>query len=202
MPNYGTTRTCLAFAVAIPIVYFGTQLIAAPFFPQYSFTQQAASLLGSPASHLPWIFNTGAMLTGICATIGAYGLYHALRTKAGLILSALIGIAVLVVGITSFKAGLYPLPDPRHSSWQFLTAFIILLPFVLFLASWRMRASVALRGYLLLSLLLLMAVIACMSGVIHIPGLGGGILQRLLAIATFFPVGVMAYVLRKHSHTQ
>lgn len=191
-----TARTCLAFAVAMPIVYFGTQLVAAPFYPHYSFTQQAASMLGSPYSRFPWIFNTGAMLTGICALVGSYGLFRALRARGGLVVSLLVSISVLVIGITSFKAGLYPLPDPRHSSWQFLTAFIILLPFVLLLAAWRIRASIALRTYLLVSLLLLLALIPCMSHAVHIPGLGSGILQRLLAVVTFLPVGVVAYALR------
>lgn len=197
MPDQRIARTCLAFAVAIPVVYFGVQLVAAPFYPHYSFMQQVASMLGSANSHMPWIFNTGAMLTGICAAVGSYGLLLALRAKAGILLSLLVGVAVLVVGITSFKAGLYPLPDPRHSSWQFLTTFIILLPFLLLLAAWRMRASVVLRGYLLFSLLLLLALIPCMSGAIHIPNVGVGLLQRLFAAVTFLPVGVVAYVLRR-----
>jgi hypothetical membrane protein len=53
------TRWALYAAIAMPVFYFGTQLVAAPFYPQYSFTQDTASMLGTTDSHHPLISNLG-----------------------------------------------------------------------------------------------------------------------------------------------
>ena len=58
-------RHVLAWGVAIPVIYFGIQLAAAPFYPGYSFFARDASSLGSTASTAPWIFNVGALLLGL-----------------------------------------------------------------------------------------------------------------------------------------
>jgi hypothetical membrane protein len=55
-----TTVWALYAAIAMPLIYFGTQLIAAPFYPGYSFAQDTASMLGTTTSRQPWIFNLGA----------------------------------------------------------------------------------------------------------------------------------------------
>ena len=57
-------------AIAMPVIYFGTQLVAAPFYPDYSFSRDTASMLGTTDSHHPWIFNLGAMLTGVAGLVG------------------------------------------------------------------------------------------------------------------------------------
>ena len=79
----------------MPVIYFGTQLIAAPFYPGYSFAQNTASMLGTTTSRQPWIFNLGAMLTGVAGLIGAFGLFRALRTVTWTALALLVGLSVV-----------------------------------------------------------------------------------------------------------
>jgi hypothetical membrane protein len=102
------TVTALRFGIAVPFLYFGIQLIAAPFFANYDFVQMAASLLGSDRSSLPVIFNLGAMLTGFAALVAAIGFILAFQvTKIHPILAWLTAIAVFCVGLSSLWAGFF-----------------------------------------------------------------------------------------------
>src|SRR5215207_7095512 len=73
----------LAFAlrsgIMVPILYFGTQLLASPFFPDYSFLSMVASLLGSDLAPYPAIFNSGAIITGIATIIASVGFLLAFK---------------------------------------------------------------------------------------------------------------------------
>jgi hypothetical membrane protein len=110
----------LIAAVAVPILYFGAQIAAVPFYPGYSFAQDGASMLGTSSSLRPWVFNLGAILTGIAALAGAAGLYRAFSGPTHTLLACIIGLSVVATGVMSIKARLFPLPDPRHASWDFL----------------------------------------------------------------------------------
>src|SRR3954454_13092742 len=66
-------RRLLGLAVALPFVYFGIQLAAAPFYPGYSFLTRDASTLGSDGSTAPWIFNGGPLLVGTLELVTAAG---------------------------------------------------------------------------------------------------------------------------------
>ena len=59
--------------MAVPFLYYGTQVVAAPFFPDYSFMRQAASLLGSNLSTRPLIFNAGVIATGLATLLAVPG---------------------------------------------------------------------------------------------------------------------------------
>ena len=180
-------------AVLMPIVYFGAQLAAAPFYPKYSFVNNMASLLGSAASRRPFVFNDGAMTTGILGLSGAVGLFLCLKRRSGL-WRALTGLCVVANGVLSLKAGMYPMPDPRHASWQFLLFPTVLAPFVLLLATWRF--DVRLRWYLIVDNLALLTLLPSVIGVSSVPA---GILQRLFALIVLVPPGAVAgwLVLRK-----
>src|SRR5215472_1954866 len=180
-------------AVLMPIVYFGVQLAAAPFYPKYSFLNDMASLLGSAASRRPFVFNDGAMMTGILGLSGAVGLFLCLKRRSGL-WGALTGLCVVANGVLSLKAGMYPMPDPRHASWQFLLFPTVLAPFVLLLATWRF--DVRLRWYLIVDNLVLLTLLPSVIGVSSVPA---GILQRLFALIVLVPPGAVAgwLVLRK-----
>jgi hypothetical membrane protein len=103
----------------MPVIYFGVQIVAAPFYPGYSFSQNTASMLGTTNSHQPWIFNLGAILTGIAGLLGAIGLFRALRATTWTTLSLITALCIAANGVLALKAGLFPMPDPRHASWQF-----------------------------------------------------------------------------------
>src|SRR5215467_2146288 len=73
-----TTSVLLALGVAVPILYFGMQLAAAPFCAGYSFARRDASTLGSPESTCPWIFNGGSFLLGVIMIAASAGFWMAL----------------------------------------------------------------------------------------------------------------------------
>jgi hypothetical membrane protein len=183
-PNRPITRFCLLAAAAMPIIFFGTQIAAAPFYPGYSFSQQSVSMLGTHFSRHPWIFNAGETLTGLAALAGAVGLYQVFRTKTYFLLSVLVSFAVACIGIMTIKAGMFPMPDSRHNSWGVLQNFVIVTPFFLLMGVWKQRSS-GLRLYLLLSVTLLFLLVPLDSW------LGRGTLQRLITVGSLLPVGVV-----------
>jgi hypothetical membrane protein len=190
--DWRTTAPALYAAIAMPVLYFGAQLAAAPFYPGYSFAQDTASMLGTTASHQPWIFNLGAMLTGVAGLVGAFGLFRALRAATWTTLAALIALCVVANGVLSLKAGMFPMPDPRHASWQLLMFPILLTPLLLLIALW--REGTALRIYLLCNLVALLATLPFMFHRMA-PVFAEGTMQRLFALVVFVPVGVAGYAL-------
>lgn len=180
-------RLCLLAAVATPILYFGTQIAAAPFYPGYNFSRLSVSMLGTRFSRHPWIFNLGEMLAGFAALAGAVGLFQSFRSKTHFLLSGLIALSVSSTGIMTLKAGMFPLPDPRHNSWGLLFNFTILIPFLMLIGLWKQGHRAGLRAYLISSIGLLLLLIPM------IPWLGHGTLQRLISVATLVPVGVVGF---------
>jgi hypothetical membrane protein len=186
--NRPQTTMMLWAAVAMPLLYFGVQLVAAPFYPGYHFATDTASMLGTSASRHPGIFNTGAILTGMVGLAGAFGLYLGLRRSAACWLRIIIVMGLLSNGAMSIKAGLYPMPDPRHTTWQFLLFPILITPLLLLGATWRVPW---LRIYLLLDIICLVCLLPYMMHRMA-PILPEGTMQRLFALVTFAPVGVVA----------
>lgn len=189
--NRPRTALMLWAALAMPLLYFGVQLIAAPFYPGYHFATDTASMLGTSASLHPGIFNSGAILTGIAGLAGAFGLFLGLRGAAPQWLRIVIAIGVLSNGAMSLKAGLYPMPDPRHTTWQFLLFPVLLTPLLLLAATWRVPW---LRIYLLLNVICLLCLIPSMMHRMA-PIFPEGVMQRLFAFVIFVPVGVVALAL-------
>jgi hypothetical protein len=93
----------------------------------------------------------------------------------------------------SFKAGLFPLPDSRHASWGFLLALTIVTPLLLLIGVWKHQGATAIRLYLIASLALILVLFPFMFGMVSTTLSQLGTLQRLFALATFVPVGVVAY---------
>jgi hypothetical membrane protein len=185
-PNRVITKLFLLAAAVMPVIFFGTQIAAAPFYPGYSFSQQSVSMLGTHFSRHPWIFNIGETLTGLAALAGAVGLYQYFRTKTHFLISVLIGFAVACIGIMTIKAGMFPMPDSRHNSWGVLQNFVIVTPFLLLMGLWKQGSS-GLRFYLLLSVTLLFLLVPLGSR------LGRGTLQRLITVGSLLPVGVVSF---------
>jgi hypothetical protein len=70
------TPILLRVGIAIPFLYFGLQLIAAPFYPGYSFVRNVASELGSDLARYPTPFNIGIMILGILFVREHYPAVH------------------------------------------------------------------------------------------------------------------------------
>jgi hypothetical membrane protein len=193
----------LGLGIAAPFLYYGTQLVAAPFYPGYSFLRQAASMLGSDLAVYPAIFNTGAILTGMATLIAAAGFLRTLqRLGTRPILAWLTAIALAMNGIGSIRAGLFPLPDPRHGSGPLLIGMLV-LPALLAAAVWRRKDARMIKRYLIATNLLIVAMIPIMSGVAGIDTHGyEGLFQRIATLAIFPPIGAGAYFLSQRIKEQ
>jgi len=186
----------LACGVTVPVLYFGTQLVATPFYPDYSFLRNVASELGSDRSSQPSVFNTGAILTGLACLAFAIGFPIALRRAGG---NLIVGCAVAVAGVScgagSIWAGLFPLPDPRHNPGP-VGVGMFLMPLLFAVASWTVRGGWWLRWYLLANLIAFATLIPIMSGTVGMDTREyGGLLQRVAASVVFLPFGVVGVAL-------
>jgi hypothetical membrane protein len=193
------TDAALWIAFIVPFAYFGAQLVAAPFYPGYDFFRQVASELGSGSAPRPWILNTGLFIVGGATVIGSVGLLLGLR-RNGVhpVLAWLAGLVMAVSAVGTLKAGIYPMPDPRHASGGLLGASLMIVPLLLTISLWKDPNAKSVRLYLICSLLLVVCCIPFVSGAIQI-NLDGyrGLVQRVFALAVFPPIAVVAlYLLR------
>jgi hypothetical membrane protein len=185
--------------MAVPILYYGTQVVAAPFFPDYSFMRQAASLLGSNLSTYPLIFNTGVIATGLATLLAVPGFFMAFqRVGANRFLNWMTCLALVGSAISSLWAGYYPLPDPRHVGHPALLIAMISLPFLLTTTLWKVRDTWPLKTYLVATIVLLVVMIPIMSGAIGLDTRSyGGLLQRIFAFTVFPPIAACAFFLAR-----
>jgi hypothetical membrane protein len=186
-------RLALLCGVAVPVLYYGSQLVAAPFFPDYSFVRQSASMLGSDLSTRPWVLNTGAILTGMATLLSAGGLVVAFRRAGAHPIPAwLLFMALVSCGAGSVWAGVFPLPDPRHNPGP-VGVGMFLLPVLFAAAGWKVRVPQWLRWYLLANFAAFVLMMPVMSGAVGIDTREyTGLLQRVASAILFVPVGVTA----------
>ena len=192
-------RIGLASGMAVPFLYYGTQIVAAPFFPDYSFMRQAASLLGSNLSTRPLIFNAGVIATGLATLLAVPGFFVAFQNVgANRFMSWITCLALVGSAISSLWAGYFPLPDPRHVGHPALLVAMILLPFLLNATLWKKRDAWLLKAYLGATITLLIAMIPIMSGITGLDTRSySGLLQRIFAFTVFPPIAVCAFFLAR-----
>ena len=190
------TRAALAAGVVTPVLYFGTQLVAAPFYPGYSFLSQVASDLGSDRAAYPTIFNTGAFFTGIVTLFAAYGFFKTLK-ELGMasVWVWLTAIALVSCGVASINASYFHLPNPRHNP-GLLGVGMFLLPFVLPFATWKLADARWLKNYLVGNIVFIAALAPVMGGAAGIDTHAyQGLLQRIFATTLFIPIGLVSLFL-------
>lgn len=196
MTTLSTRQNLLLLAAAlVPIVYFGAQAVAAPYFPNYSIYTTSASALGSDLSSRPGILNTGAFLTGALATLGSIGFATSLpRLSAGKVASYLLAICLLSAGLASFWASLHPLPAPNHNPGA-LGFGLFLMPFASAWAAWRLSIPKAILAFFLLNALAFVILGIVMSGATGIDlSAFGGLVQKLIAVTTMASSAAVALI--------
>jgi hypothetical protein len=212
----GETRDpLLLLGVLLPLLYFGIQLAAAPFYPAYSFLNRDASTLGSDGSTAPWIFNYGALLVGGLEAAIAVVFYGALRrARIGAPLAGALALALVSAAIGSLNAFLHPLPDPLHTEGllSILGSGLMFLPLLSIAVLWRLgarRAALVTAGACLALVPIMTGLIQriCMKAGVDFSGyqtfLNGthGLIQRLGALVVFVPIAVIARRLRRGSRS-
>lgn len=205
----------LALGVAIPILYFGIQIAAAPFYPGYSFLSRDASSLGSDRSSFPAIFNVGSLILGLLSMVASWGFFRSLRRlDLSPLLGMLTSLAIAAFGLGSINAFLFPLPDPRHTSsvLAVLGGFCMSLPFLLPIALWKLPDARAIKIYFVANIAAIVCLIPIISGLIqrwsvmaHVEmprfqcflNSYQGLLQRIAAVVLIVPIGVSTLFLAR-----
>ncbi len=203
----------LKLGMIVPVLYFGMQLVAAAFYPGYNFFNQDASTLGAPGSRFPALFNGGAIVEGIVKCIVAWGF---VRASQQLALSSrvawLTALVLLGSGLASINAGVFPLPDPRHtqSPLALLNIGTVVLPLLIPAVVWKLCAGRTIRMYFIANIIAFIALLPIMTGLIQILLVMAGVewpwyqtllnqyhglLQRIAALMALAPLGVAAYLL-------
>ena len=193
------TLVALGFGMAVPFLYYGIQLVAAPFFPGYRFISHAASDLGSDFSTHPAIFNTGVIATGMATLLAAFGFFFAFRRiGANRILTWITSVALTGTAVSTLWAGSFPLPDPRHGGHPALLIAMLLLPFLFTATLWKERDARLLKAYLGATIVVLVLMIPIMSGVTGLDTSSyDGLLQRIIAFTIFPPIAACAFFLAR-----
>jgi hypothetical membrane protein len=190
-PRPPLTTIALLCGIAAPVIYFGCQLAAWPFYPGYSFLTNSASQLGSDRSTFPGILNGGAILSGVVMIVAAIGYWRELpRAGSSRVWTVLTCLALISAGAGGVWAGSFPLPDSRHNP-KLLGIGAFVLPVLLTLAL-RRSESRALRTYLIADAAAFVLLIPVMAGVVIDTRAFHGLLQRVAAAVLYIPIGVVA----------
>ena len=139
------------------------------------------------------------MLAGVAGLVASVGFLRAFRQLgANPILAWLVSIAVAATGLASVWAGVFPLPDPRHSGHPSLLIAMILVPLVLPATLWTLGMSRPLAAYFAATIGLLVVIFPIMSGMTGLDTHSyRGLFQRIFALTVFPPIAVGAYVLAR-----
>ena len=192
-------KRLLRAGIAVPLLYVGTLLLSSLFYPGYSHRTQYASELGSAAAPYPLLFNAGIILVGVCSIVAGLGFFLVLKRLTGSVLvPGLLGLCLVLFGISFVLGGAFPMPDERHGGYG-LGLGIHGGPLLLALALWPRKPLRALNLYLLVTALGLITLFAIMMGV------GGlvtranvGLWQRSYAFFMLPWIGVASYALNRN----
>jgi hypothetical membrane protein len=111
-------------AIYMPIVYFGTIIIASLFATDYSHIGQHASELAVNTKPMAGIiFNVGIFITGLLLVL--YGIGLLLKFKLNIIITSLL---ICVFGVTFLFGAFYKIGSPWHGLYG-IGLSIMMLPF-------------------------------------------------------------------------
>lgn len=193
--NVGIVRLGLWAGMAVPLSYFGTQIVAAPLYTGYRWKEQLASELGSSGHGSADIFNAGMFLTGMLTIAAVPAFWLALRrlTASGRD-ATVVAITLASSGGATLWAALQPLPSNLHNPglWG---AGTVLFPAAL---AWAIRSVSplrALRFYLWASFVLAIAVLLVIEA--GWAAWQAGLVQRGAAVLVYAPILVGALCLSR-----
>lgn len=184
-------KILLMLGVAVPIVYYGSQLIAIPLYPGYDFVTQVASELGSSDSRFPGIFNCGLALAGALIALSAIALYPGLHGYgASGTFSFLGAVAQIAMGAATIWTAVHPLPSDQHINNTLNHGFLA-TPLLLAALFWQLRAPRPIQLYFTIDAFLVLLLAGLTFGLFSWDvGSYVGAFQRFVAAILLFPPAV------------
>jgi len=197
-PPVSFTRRLLPLGVLVPVLYFGTMLVAASTWPGYSHVTRYASELGGPEAPLPWLFNRGIITMGVVCLLAAFGMGAGLGQAGGRRgLAAVAAVCLALFGVSMIMGGMFPMPDERHGAYGLAFA-LVPAPLLMALALANQPRWKGLAVFLVVSFVLMSGLLGVMMGA------GGlvtranvGLWQRANALTMFPWIGITAWQLSR-----
>ncbi|HEX3551385.1 MAG TPA: DUF998 domain-containing protein [Candidatus Elarobacter sp.] len=190
-------RVLLAAGIAMPALYFATLILAGVANPGVS-EGLPPSMLGTAGAPHPWVFNAGAIASGVAGVLGAIGLARALpRLGAGRVVAWLSAATVLLPCVALVMAGLFPLPNPLHYGFS-LTLAGLFAPLLGAVALRRARDDAPAVMLMVAAFVLVLVLFAALSGVGRfVNDDNAGYWIRAVAVPLFGSVGFLAWRVRR-----
>jgi hypothetical membrane protein len=185
--------------ILAPVFYYVGLIGGGLLWPGYSHVSQYASELGSAAAPYPMFFNVFAILCGLAAFVGGFGLADGLARLSGRRgWTNAAGITLSLWGVAVIIAGLYPMPNELHGAYglgmagQFTPLFALLALRGVEGLGW-------LRVFLALIFVASLAMFLYMMGVAGpLPRATIGIYQRINSALGIPYLAILGWVVLRH----
>lgn len=171
------------------IIYFLTVFVIGAVTPGYSLIANIISEMGKNEAPYHQILNAVTILYGFFVLTSGLGFFYSVKRFTGKNnLSIIIGILVAMFGTSCIFAGLFPMPDPRHTAFGIGNVQII-VPFFLALAFWKTEGARPFAIFHIVSLVIIISVF--ISSAVAIAGAHGniptnmGLIQRIIILIFF-----------------
>lgn len=184
-------RTLLAGGVAIPFIYFASQIAAVLLNPAFNIARQEPSELGCCQAVMPVVANAGFMATGVVAVLGGLGLFVGLRRLQGnVIFAASAGLGLSLFGVAMIMSGVFPLPNPLHYGFG-LTLAGILAPLFGALA---LKNGGAVRWIVMLGFIVSLVLVVLSMGIGGVANVNNiGLIVRAISVVAFSTIAYLCW---------
>ena len=186
-------RSLLACAIAMPVVYFATLIVAGVANPAVPIGAVPSMLGTAPAPH-PGVYNGGMVLSAVCGILGAIGVGVQLpKMGAGRVLGIATAVTIALSSLGLAEAGLFPLPSPYHEAFG-LSLFGAFTPLLGGFALMRARDDRRAVAALFVAFVAIVVVFAILNGVGGLAtDANAGVWVRILALPAFASVGFIGW---------
>jgi hypothetical membrane protein len=180
-------KILLGSGIAAWLVYLLNLLVLAALWPGYSHISNYVSDLGRTENPYNGVFNGAIILYGTLQLLTGLGFYYSVkRITRRKIISIVVGLSFALIGVSAYFAGIFPLPDERHSGYG-IGLLSYLIPLFLAFAFSRLKKA---RIFIVLQILffvlfvLIFPVTSGMEGNGLINEMNKGLGQRLSVLFT------------------
>ncbi len=166
-------KILLVSGIAAWLVYLLNLLVLAALWPGYSHISNYVSDLGRSENPYHGVFNGAIILYGTLNLLTGLGFYYSVkRITRRKIISIVVGLSFALIGVGAYFAGIFPLPDERHSGYG-IGLISYLIPLFLAFAFSRLKNARILVIHQILFFILFVLIFPITSG------MGNGLINEM-----------------------